>query len=212
MLFGAGYGLALGPVFGLTSGVAHGITLAWEFSRAAQQAPKPGVWYDLAMSAIRACGYAIGAAFLFGPMFAITFGALSTVGQVIAYRAGMRPTIDYAPSTRPHITRRQILGAVNRTFGYAIAAYVSALAGHQPGRALMLGLRVGLVVGILTAISSACTPFIEWTADHLPEKRMGVVGIVLILTGFMLQSVQYWVMLLDKTPTTEQSPNSYRSQ
>jgi hypothetical protein len=34
-------------------------------------------------------------------------------------------------------------------------------------------------------------------ADHLPEKRMGVFGVGLILTGFTLPSVQYWVVLLD---------------
>jgi len=50
---------------------------------------------------------------------------------------------------------------------------------------------------VVTAVGSACTPFIEWTADHLPEKRMGVFGIGLILIGFGLQSAQYWVALLD---------------
>src|SRR6202167_4716052 len=60
-LFGAGYGLAFGPVFGLASGVAHGITLAWEFSRASKHRPKPGFWYDVAMSAIRGAGFALGA-------------------------------------------------------------------------------------------------------------------------------------------------------
>ena len=52
-LFGTGYGLAGGPVFGLASGAAHGITLAWEFSRASRQLPKLGSWFDAAMSAIR---------------------------------------------------------------------------------------------------------------------------------------------------------------
>src|SRR5580698_3766661 len=33
VLFGPGYGLPLGLVFGLASGRAHGLTLAWEFSR-----------------------------------------------------------------------------------------------------------------------------------------------------------------------------------
>jgi len=50
---------------------------------------------------------------------------------------------------------------------------------------------------VVTAISITCTPFIEWTADHLPERRMGVFGVGLILIGFALQSVQYWVALLD---------------
>jgi hypothetical protein len=85
-LFGIGYGLALGPMFGLASGTAHGITLAWEFSRASRHDPKPGFWVDTAMSGIRACGFALGAAYLFGAPFGITFGVLSTVGQVIAYR------------------------------------------------------------------------------------------------------------------------------
>ena len=40
-------------------------------------------------------------------------------------------------------------------------------------------------------------PFVEWYADHVPEKRMGVLGVGLILVGFGLQSVQYWLTLLD---------------
>jgi hypothetical protein len=40
-------------------------------------------------------------------------------------------------------------------------------------------------------------PLVEWGADRVPEKRMGVFGVGLILTGFALQSVQYWVALLD---------------
>ena len=53
------------------------------------------------------------------------------------------------------------------------------------------------MIGMVTAISGSCTPFIEWIADHVPEKRMGVLGVGLILVGFALQSVQYWLALLD---------------
>ena len=38
---------------------------------------------------------AVGAAWYFGPVFGILFGLLSTVGQIAAYRVGMRPTLDY---------------------------------------------------------------------------------------------------------------------
>ena len=196
-LFGAGYGLALGPVFGLACGVAHGITLAWEFSRASRHGPKPGFWYDTAMCAIRGGGFALGAAYLYGSTFGATFGALSTVGQAIAYRAGIRPTLDYQPATRPRLTRHQLLAVVNRTVGYAVAGYISALTANQRAHALSVGLKAGLAIGVVTAISSACTPFIEWSADHVPEKRMGVFGVGLILIGFALQSVQYWLALLD---------------
>src|SRR5579862_2022907 len=90
-LFGTGYGLALGPVFGLASGVAHGLTLAWEFARASRHGPKPGFWYDMAMSSIRGVGFVVGASYLYGAAFGATFGVLSTVGQVVAYQFGIRP-------------------------------------------------------------------------------------------------------------------------
>jgi hypothetical protein len=197
ILFGVGYGIALGPVFGLTSGIAHGITLAWEFSHASKGRPRPGIAYDIVMSSIRGLGFAVGASYLYGIPFGITFGVLSVVGQVVAYRMGIRPTIDYKQATRPRLTRHQFLAAVNRAFGYGIAGYISALVAKDRSDALSVGLKTGLSVGIVTAVFSSCISFVEWIADHLPQKAMGVVGVGLILVGFTLQSVQYWVALFE---------------
>jgi hypothetical protein len=198
-LFGLGYGIALGPVFGLATGIAHGVTLAWEFSRASRNLPKQGFWLDAANSAVRGLGYTLGAAYSFGWPFGVTFGALSTAGQVIAYQFGIRPTVDYKPATRPRITLFQTLAAVNRAVGYGAAGYLSSLAARNREHALAVGLQAGLAIGLVTAIVVPLTPFVEWTADHLPEKRMGVFGVGLILIGFALQSVQYWAVLLNVT-------------
>jgi hypothetical protein len=198
-LFGTGYGLALGPVFGLASGVAHGITLAWEYSRASRHEPEPGFLLDTAMSAIRGCGFAVGTSYSFGAPFGITFGILSTAGQAIAYRLGIRPTMDYKPASRPRVSRLLLLAAANRTAGYMVAGYVSSLVTQQREHAIAVGLKAGLAIGVVTAIAGSFTPFIEWMADRVPERRMGVFGIGLILIGFALQSVQYWVALLDVT-------------
>jgi len=195
--FGIGYSLFLGPIFGLASGAAHGITLAWEFSRASRGEPKPGFWLDTAMSAIRGCGFALGASYSFGAPFGITFGVLSTAGQAIAYRIGIRPDVDYKPAARPRVTRFQLLAAANRTVGYAVTGYVCSLVAQQREHAIAIGLKAGLALGVVTAIIGSCTPLIEWKADHVPEKRMGVFGVGLILVGFALQSVQYWLTLLD---------------
>jgi hypothetical protein len=196
-LFGTGYGLVLGPVFGLASGLTHGITLAWEYSRASRKDPQPGFWVDTAISAIRGCGFALGASYSYGARFGITFGVLSTVGQVFAYKVGIRPTVGYKPATRPTLTRFQMFAAANRTVGYGITGYASSLVAQQAEHALAVGLKVGLAIGVVTAIVGPCTPFIEWTIDHLPQRRMGVFGVGLILIGFTLQSVQYWMALLD---------------
>jgi hypothetical protein len=196
-LFGIGYGIALGPIFGLACGVAHGITLGWEFSRASRQAPQQGFWVDTAMSAIRGVGFALGASHLFGVTFGIVFGALSTAGQVFAYSLGVRPTVDYKPARRPRVTRFQMLSCLNRAVGYGVSGYLSSLIAHEREHAIAIGLKMGLAAGLVTLIILFCTPFIEWGADHVPERRMGVLGVALILIGFGLQSVQYWLELLD---------------
>ena len=80
----------------------------------------------------------------------------------------------------------------------------SFISGVDPKVALVASIVLGLVMSALggrpamvTAAAGSCTPFIEWTADHLPENRMGVLGVGLILIGFTLQSIQYWLALLD---------------
>jgi len=202
VLFGTGYGLALGPVFGLATGVAHGITLGAEYSRFSRQGRRLGIWYDFLMSGIRGAGFGIGTGYLYGGKFGVLFGAVSTVGQVLAYQIGIRPTIDYQPAARPRVTRKQLLAAVNRTVGYAATGYLSAVAANESSIALSVGLKAGIAIGAVTAISSSFTPFIEWFADRIPEKRMGVLGVGLILIGFALQSVQYWLVMLDIAVTS----------
>jgi hypothetical protein len=149
------------------------------------------------MSAIRGGGFALGAGYLYGGTFGALFGALSTLGQVVAYQLGIRPTLDYQPAKRPRLTKYQLLAAMNRTVGYAVSGYVSSLVAQQREHAFAVGLKAGLVIGVVTAIAGTCTPFVEWIADHVPEKRMGVFGVGLIIAGFAMQSVQYWVALLD---------------
>ena len=196
-LFGVGFGALLGPVFGLATGAAHGITLAWEYSRASRHEPDPGFGVDTAMSAIRGCGYVVGASYVFGARFGVTFGVLSTIGQLLAYQIGIRPSAAYKPSVLPHLNRFLLLAAANRTVGYAIGGYLSSLVAHNREHAIAVGLKAGLGIGVVTALLGPATPFIEWTADHMPARRMGAIGVGLILIGFLLQSVQYWLVLLD---------------
>jgi len=56
---------------------------------------------------------------------------------------------------------------------------------------------VGLVTGVVTTACMIISPYIEYYADNLPEKRLGLFGIALLLCGFALQSLQYWLALFD---------------
>ena len=95
------------------------------------------------------------------------------------------------------MTRRQFWGTVNRTFGYILTALLCSAFVRHLDHPLLFALRVGLVTGLVTAVMSAINPFIEYYADNLPERRLGVFGIALILCGFALQSLQYWLALFD---------------
>lgn len=82
-----------------------------------------------------------------------------------------------------------------RTVGYFVAALLCGLLVHHVN--WPLAIRVGLVTGISTGVGVTINPYIEYYADNLPARWLGVFGIGLILCGFLLQSLQYWLALFD---------------
>lgn len=197
IVFGVGYGLGLGLAFGLASGVATGITLAIELNRAARGLDHYPLGWEAVFAAIRGFGFGIGLYRIVGLGFAASFAILITIGQIFAYSRGMRPAIDYAAYLRPRLTRRQFWGTVVRTCGYIVSALLCSGLVHHVNHALAFAIRVGLVAGVVTGVGATINPYIEYYADNLPERRLGAFGIGLILCGFALQSLQYWLSLFD---------------
>jgi hypothetical protein len=153
-------------------------------------------WEGL-FAAIRGAGFAAGLYPITGQRFAVAFGVLITAGQMVAYTRGTRPAMDYTASGRPRMTRRQFWRTVERAFGYLVTALVCSALVHHVEHPWLFAIRVGLVAGVVTGLGQTLIPYIEYYADNLPERRLGAFGIALILCGFALQSVQYWVALLD---------------
>jgi hypothetical protein len=197
LVFGVGYALGLGLIFGLAAGIATGVTLAIELNRGARGLEHYSLPWEVLFSAIRGLGFGIGLCRTTGAGFAIAFAFLVTIGQAFAYSRGMRPALDYAAFRRPRLTRRQFWGTVVRTFGYMATALACSTFIHHVVHPWAFAIRVGLVTGIVTGVGITVNPYIEYYADNLPERRMGVFGIGLILCGFALQSLQYWLALLD---------------
>ena len=195
LVFGIGFGIGLGPFFGLASGVAIGVTAAIELNRVARGLDHYSLPWEGLFSAIRAVGFGAGLYPTVGLRFAGAFAILLTIGQILGYTRGISPSMDYAASRRPRLTRRQFWGTVIRTFGYSAAALMCSALVHHVNWSFAI--RVGLVTGVVTGIGQAVNPYIEYYADNLPERWLGVFGIGLILWGFALQSLQYWLALFD---------------
>jgi len=197
VVFGIGYGLGLGPFFGLLTGIATGVTVAIELSRAARGQEHYSLPWEAFFSAIRGLAFAAGLYRILGPEFALAFAGLVTIGQVVAYSRGMRPSLDYEASRRPRITPRLFWGTIVRTVGYIATALVCSALAHRIAHPWLFAIQVGLVTGLVTGVGFTVNPYIEYYADSLPEQRLGAFGIGLILCGFTLQSLQYWLALLD---------------
>ncbi|HEX4536875.1 MAG TPA: hypothetical protein VH140_08010 [Candidatus Acidoferrum sp.] len=197
IVFGLGYAIGLGFFFGVVSGVTTGVTLAIELNRAARQERHYSLPWEAFFSALRATGFAAGLYRMVGLRFAVAFAMLITGGQVIAYSRGMRPSLDYVAARRPRLSRRQFWGTVVRTLGYSAAALVCGIFAQHLEHPWRFAARVGVVTGLVTGAGIIVNPYIEYYADRLPQRALGALGIALILCGFALQSVQYWVALLD---------------
>ena len=197
IVFGVGYGFGLGFFFGIASGIATGITLAIELTRASRGLNHYSFPWEALFSAVRGLAFGAGLYRILGLRFAIAFGVLITLGQLFAYSRGMRPALDYVASRRSRLTRRQLQGTLIRTVGYIATALVCSFFVRHVDHIWSFALRVGLVIGLVTGIGATINPYIEYYADHLPERWLGVFGIGLILCGFSLQSIQYWLALFD---------------
>jgi hypothetical protein len=197
IVFGIGYGLGLGFLFGVASGAATGITVAIELHRTARRQDHYPFLWEVLFSAIRSGAFGAALYRILGLPFAVAFAVLLTAGQAFAYSRDMRPSTDYTPSRRPRLTRRQIRGSIVRTAGYIATALICSAFVRHVDNIWPFALRIGLVTGVVTAFGSTVIPYIEYYADSLPERYLGVFGICLVLCGFALQSVQYWVALLD---------------
>jgi hypothetical protein len=197
IVFGVGYGLGLGLFFGLASGIATGITISLEFNRAARGLDHYSLPWEAFFSGIRGFGFGAGLYPLVGFPFALAFAILISAGQTLAYSRGMRPAMEYVATRRPRVTRRQIWGTLQRTVGYIVTALLCSAFIHHVDHTWAFAVRLGLLTGVVTGVLTTLYPYIEFYADNLPERRLGVFGIALMLCGFAMQSLQYWLALFD---------------
>jgi len=153
--------------------------------------------WEALFSAIRGAAFGAGLYRMLGFRYAATFAALITFGQIIAYSKGVRPSMDYSAVRRSRLTGRQIWSSVARTAGYIASALACSALVRHVDHPWSFAIRLGVVTGLVTTVGAMANPYIEYYADNLPARRLGVFGIWLVFCGFLLQSVQYWVELMD---------------
>jgi hypothetical protein len=197
ILFGLGYGLGLGLVFGVASGIATGVTFAIELNRKSTSQDHYSLPWEILFSAIRACAFSAALYTEVGLRFAALYAILLTSGQVVAYTRGIRPALNYAAGRQTRFSRVGLQATAVRTVGYFVAALLCSAVARHVEHPWLFALRLGLVTGLVTGAGMAYSPYVEYYADNLPARRMGVFGVGLMLCGFAMQSLQYWLVVFD---------------
>ena len=132
---------------------------------------------------------AAGAAWAFSINFGLLFGLLTVTVMLFAYGLGFSPSHEFELLSRPHLSRRRLLGAFIRAILLALAAVLASWIKPVSAKPLDFGLRYGLVVELIGVLLATLSGFIEWYTDNLPERRLGLLGICLIICGVIIQSV-----------------------
>jgi hypothetical protein len=139
----------------------------------------------------------LAASLTFDPRFGAAFGLASGLGLILIYMLRFAPSDEYQALAKPQLTSRKLVATVVRGSVIGMAGVLAGTLTRAGIRGLLLGLEVGLVVAVVGAFVATLGPFIEWWADRLPERRLGIFGATLVFAGFALQSVQYWAVLLN---------------
>jgi uncharacterized membrane protein YkgB len=79
-------------------------------------------------------------------------------------------------SPNPNSVSRKLLATQIRGSVIGVAGVLAGTLTRAGVRGPLFGLEVGLVVAVAGAIVATLSPFIEWWADCLPERRLGSSG------------------------------------
>jgi len=194
-LFGFGYRITLGPIFGIVAGIGLGTSLALESAVIASELTIPFV-RSLFFGLYRGVAIGIGGALTFNWPFGITFGALGFVGLFLLYITGIAPVKLYSAIGKPKITLEGFRFSLARALVMTAAAILAGILHPIQIDAVRFGLEVGFAVGMVSLFMSTVSPFVEWWVDNLPEKKLGAFGAGLVVIGFLLQTFQYLASLL----------------
>ena len=198
LVFGLGFGL-LGLRFGLIAGSGLGIALGLEFWRASAspEGRHPTLSTTIPFALFRGLVPGMAGGWTFGIRFGTMFGLFAAIGLITAYAFRFSPSEEHQPAARPHFSREKLLATCVRGLIIGVAGVLAGALTQERMIGPLFGLKIGLIVAIVGGIVGTVSPFVEWWADHLPERRLGAFGALLVLSGFGLQSLQYWVVLLN---------------
>lgn len=193
-LFFLGSVVLLGLKYALVVSVGMGILLPIEYRMAAIAKGSPRGRLDrMTFGVLRGLVFGSATMTIAGVNFGTAFGLLTGA----SYATGFSPSYAQPFDVRPRVSKQNVIASIWRMLIATTAGLVSALLPTSSTHSLLLGLKLGLAAGMVSAVVGTFSPSIEWWIEHLPKRQLGTIGLSLIFLGVLLQSVQYWVVVWD---------------
>ncbi len=188
--------LLMGPKFAIVAGIGLGSSIGWHIDRIAHGKPDT-VLFLLCTGAIRGIGVASALCIIGYSHFAIYVCPMLIALSVILPRFNISPAVYYTVGVRPQLKLGQlgmaaVFGAI--AGGTALlGAFLSAGPSHHVQYAFAGQLALAISCSVLAV--SSISPMVEYVADNLPDRFFGYLGIVMFMTGFIIQAVpSLWVL------------------
>jgi len=126
---------------------------------------------------------------------ALILGIGAFCGSLAAVKLKVSPEYWYEATYKPVFRPKRL------AIGFLLGSFIALLTWigetiSGTTNALSVALRMGFVIGIGTALIACISPFVEWYADNLPPKRMGYIGAIMFLVGFVIQALPSLIVLL----------------
>jgi len=200
VLYFAGYASQLGPsltivIISVTMGVARAMESRGVEANTGQIGNDRGRMIRFGL--VRGLVLGLAGITIGGPVFGAIFGLCSGIALAATYYLDNTPIEDNTGHIRPRISRRSLISSLMRALGISSAGLIAGLITSEGAHPVVLGLRLGLAAGTVTALVGLFGPSIEWWIENLPERRLGVIGLAMIFVGILLQSAQYWVVVFN---------------
>jgi hypothetical protein len=112
-------------------------------------------------------------------------------------RYSLTPKLWYTPGVKPSITPQKILFSCIIGLTVTVVLTIGEYFGHD-SLSLFGSIRTALVLSLSLMAVTIFAPAIEWFADNVPDKRMGYVGAIMFMMGFVIQSIPSLIILLQR--------------
>jgi len=196
-VFLVGYTAVLGLKYGVVASLGMGALLALEIRFAESKTEKPNRRIVYLLGFLRGLVLGLASIAIAGPEFGALFGIFSGLGLMFFYSMGFAPLDDYDGGHKPRITRHRALATLSRAVAVSVGGLLAGAITRHDGDWISLGLRLGVAAGTVSALVGLASPIIEWRIESMPDRRLGVAGLAMIMVGVLFQSVQYWAVVLD---------------